>query len=77
MKIVDGGKSQDAGWIDRDDFIEMVDALKKDDFGGYRLEEFYVEPRWGMNGELKIGILDEYYFCPKIALIEFFEILRE
>jgi hypothetical protein len=61
----------DAGWIDRDDLIDMVDALKKDDFGGYRLEKFYVEPQWGMEGELKTGFLDDYCVCRKNILIEF------
>lgn len=70
-------RAVDAGWIDRDDLKDTIDLLKKDDFGGYRLNEFYVEPRWGMDGKLKIGFLDEYYFCPKIALIEFFETLSE
>jgi hypothetical protein len=63
----------DAGWIDHDDLIEMVDAIKKDDFGGYRLEEFYIEHQWGMKGELKIGLLDDYYICLKNTLIEFLE----
>jgi hypothetical protein len=63
----------DAGWIDRDDLIDIVDALKKDDFGGYRLEESYIEPQWEMDGELKVGFLDDYCVCRKNALIEFLE----
>ncbi len=65
----------DAGWIDRDDLKNVIDLLKKDDFGGCVLEEFSIEPRWGVDEELKVAFLDEYYFCPKITLIELFETL--
>jgi hypothetical protein len=68
-------RAVDAGWIDCDELSDMIDALKKDNFGGYSVEEFYIEPRWGIDGEVKVGFLNEYDFCAQIFLVELFEAL--
>ncbi|TLS78256.1 hypothetical protein FE236_00410 [Mariprofundus erugo] len=67
----------DAGLIDSQDLINAINQLKRPDFGGSVWDEFRIEPRWGVDDELTVSLLDESCDCSRSAFIALLESLSE